>query len=195
MRSRALAVEATRERILAAAREQFVASWYDEVTLAAIAAAAGVSHQTLLNHFESKEGLFRAVIEAARPEVDVNRRRAVPGDATSTARTLVDDYERYGDANARMEAQEDRLEVIGAPIREARAYHQDWLARHFAEQLPADRRERRRVLAALHVATDVRTWHLLRRRLGLSRADTVTTMSNLITAALAGAPTTTEDQP
>ena len=36
---------------------------FEDVTLAAIASAAGVSHQTVLNHFESKEGVVLAVAE------------------------------------------------------------------------------------------------------------------------------------
>ena len=60
---RAESTLATRERLLGAATAAFSAAVYEDVTLAAIAKEAGVSHQTLLNHFESKEGLFAAVVE------------------------------------------------------------------------------------------------------------------------------------
>ena len=41
MELRAAAAEATRERVLAAAREAFLEGWYDEVTIASVALAAG----------------------------------------------------------------------------------------------------------------------------------------------------------
>ena len=63
MRARAEAVEATRERIARAAMQRFLAEPYEDVTIASVARDAGVSHQTLLNHFESKDGLFAAAAE------------------------------------------------------------------------------------------------------------------------------------
>lgn len=41
--ARALAVEATHERIVGVAIEQFSDAWYDDVTVRGIAAAAGVA--------------------------------------------------------------------------------------------------------------------------------------------------------
>ena len=38
-------------------------NYYEDVTLAEIARAAAVSHQTVLNHFSSKEGVALAVAE------------------------------------------------------------------------------------------------------------------------------------
>lgn len=67
--ARAAAAAATRERILDVATEQFLERYYDEVTLAAIAKQAGVSQQTVINHFKSKEGLLEVAVErlGARP--------------------------------------------------------------------------------------------------------------------------------
>ena len=71
MELRAAAAEATRERILTAAAEAFLEGWYDDVTIAAIAARAGVSGQTVINHFGSKEELattaYEQVSERDRP--------------------------------------------------------------------------------------------------------------------------------
>ena len=58
MGARADAVEASRERMARAALARFIAEPYDAVTIASVAKDAGVSHQTVLNHFDSKEGLF-----------------------------------------------------------------------------------------------------------------------------------------
>ncbi len=44
--------------------------------------------------------------------------------------------------------------------------------------------ERRRAINALHVATDVYTWKLLRRDLGLTRAETERTMVELVKGVL-----------
>ena len=45
-------------------------------------------------------------------------------------------------------------------------------------------RERERVLSALHAATDVYTWKLLRRDIGLSQAETAATMTMLVEGVL-----------
>ncbi|MCI0685672.1 MAG: TetR/AcrR family transcriptional regulator, partial [Sporichthyaceae bacterium] len=60
MRARAEGVAATRDRIAQATLRLALEQPYEDITLAAIAQAAGVSHQTVLNHFESKEGAARA---------------------------------------------------------------------------------------------------------------------------------------
>ncbi len=54
----------SRARLLLAARTEFAERGFDGVPLQAIAARAGVRHPTLLYHFESKELLYRAVIES-----------------------------------------------------------------------------------------------------------------------------------
>jgi hypothetical protein len=61
----------------------------------------------------------------------------------------------------------------------------------FAAALPAAPARRRRVINAIHVATDVYSWKLLRRDLGLSRGDTERVMTDLVEAALLAASTTT----
>lgn len=50
-----------RERILAAAWDLFADRGFDEVTMADLAAAAGVARATVFNHFESKQGLVEAL--------------------------------------------------------------------------------------------------------------------------------------
>src|SRR4051812_6344987 len=50
----------TRSRIRTAAHELFAAAGFDATTVIDIAAAAGVSVQTVFNHFASKEELFFA---------------------------------------------------------------------------------------------------------------------------------------
>ena len=71
----------TRQRIVAAARDLFVSAGYATTTISSIAAAAGVSQDTVYSGFGTKHGLLKAVIDVtlagddepvpfpARPEV------------------------------------------------------------------------------------------------------------------------------
>ena len=66
--ARAEAVVSTRERIVREAMQLLFDNYYEDVTLAEIARAAAVSHQTVLNHFSSKEGVALAVAELLTSE-------------------------------------------------------------------------------------------------------------------------------
>jgi AcrR family transcriptional regulator len=195
MRSRADAVDATRARILDAALEAFGARPYDQVTIVGLAREAGVSHQTLLNHFHSKEGLYLAAVETVGARIAELRAGARPGDVTSIVGALVDQYEEFGDGNARAAALDERIPTVAAMLARARAYHQDWLAQMFADRLPPGGKARREALAALHAATDVFTWKLLRRDLRLSRRVTQDIMVRLVTGVLAAEPPETGGLP
>ena len=52
-----------RERLLAAAAEEFSRNGYAGTSIAAIATRAEVGKSTIFHHFESKEALYLAVIE------------------------------------------------------------------------------------------------------------------------------------
>ena len=78
MTARAESAATTRERIVTGATALLLAHPYEDVTLAAIAAAAGVSHQTVLNHFESKEGVALAVASVLGEEVARRPQRGRP---------------------------------------------------------------------------------------------------------------------
>jgi AcrR family transcriptional regulator len=185
MQARADAVAATRARLVRAGIEAFDGRAYDDVTIAEVARAAGVSHQTLLNHFGSKEGLYLALVERVGSRIADMRATAVAGDVDSIVGALMDQYEEYGDGNARVATLNERIPAVAAMLERARGYHQEWLAQMFADYLPASGAARREALAALHAATDVFTWRLLRRDLGLSRRATAATITRLVTAGLA----------
>ena len=189
MQTRAQGVQRTRERILGAARRRFLDMAYDEIRLVDVAADAGVTQQTLLNHFVSKEGLALAVVEFMAPEIAQLRGPVAPGDVAGFVRGIMRQYEALGDANVRLTAMAERIPTLAGGLEFARARHTAWLEETFGEQLPADPAERRRALAALYAVTDVGTWKLLRRDLGHSRAETTTVLQFLIRAALATTPT------
>ncbi len=183
MSTRAAAAEATRERIVAAAQDAFMNQWYDDVTVRGIAAAAGVALQTVLNHFPSKEALCAAANERLAGSIESARWRVTPGDISGAIKTLVDDYERTGDASLRMLAVEERVPAVQPWIALGRKGHQDWCEEMFASALDGlTCRQRVRRLAQLVVATDVYTWKLLGRDKGLSRSETITAMRELVVA-------------
>jgi AcrR family transcriptional regulator len=179
--ARAQAAAATRERILDVATEHFLQRYYDEVTLAKIAKEAGVSQQTVLNHFRSKEGL----LEAAADRIDPERFRREQAD--DPVEGVVADYEPSGDATIRLLALEERVPALAPFLARGRAGHRAWVEHAFAGQLPPAGHPHRERAVALHVvATDIYTWKLLRRDMGLSQAATVDAMRAMV-AALAKA--------
>jgi AcrR family transcriptional regulator len=188
MRARADAVEATRDRIARAGLVRFLADPYDEVTIAAVAADAGVSHQTVLNHFESKEGLFLAATDIFSDDIAEMHERRQPTDPRSAVAVLMERYEETGDGNARLAAVEDRIEAVKIALDSGRANHMERLENVFAGRLPRSAVERRRALHALYAATDVFSWKLLRRDLGLSRRATQQVITEMVEALVASWP-------
>ena len=180
MAVRAEGMAATRDRIVQAALKLLLQQAYEDVTLAAIAEAAGVSHQTVLNHFASKENVGAAAAEMLSRQTQEVRDRAVPDDQPGAIAVLVGEYERFGDPAARWAMASERLGSLAPLLDRARAGHQAWLDRIFSDRLPKAPAARRHAIHALHAATDVYTWKLLRRDLKLSRADTERIMLDLV---------------
>ena len=85
----------TRRAILDAARSAFAAHGYDQTTIRAVAAAAGVDASMVMRYFGSKAGLFTAAATADLPALDL---RAVPAGERGEAlvRLMVS---RWEDAN------------------------------------------------------------------------------------------------
>lgn len=184
MVTRAKRMATTRDSIVDAMLTLALDEPYEDITLAAIAQTAGVSHQTVLNHFESKEGVAAAAAAALARQTGAARDKAKAGDMESAVAVLVAEYERIGDANARWAMASERLGSLAPLLDDARAGHQTWLERIFADLLPRPRIERRQAINALHAATDVYTWKLLRRDLRLSRRQTERTMVELVRGIL-----------
>ena len=177
---------ATRERILAAAKDLFMAKAFEDVTLASIAKASGCSHQTVLNHFESKAGVVLGLAESLAEQTNAARHAAQPGDVDGAISALVGEYELMGDANVRWAMSADRFPDLAAALDKARTHHQQWLAAMFGEHLPTEPSARTHALNTLHAATDVYVWKLLRRDLRLSRSATEQSMADLVVGVLKG---------
>lgn len=157
---------------------------YAAIRVADVATSAGVSSQTVHTHFESKEVLFLTAAGEIGREIVEKRNRAQPGDVTRTVAGLVAEYEQYGDVNWSFLTLEADSPAVSDALRLGRSTHRAWLTERFATLLPADPARRRRAVDALYAATDVGTWKLLRRDLGLSRTRTRDAMEQLVRGAL-----------
>lgn len=187
MTGRAAAMQRTREAILDSAVELFAPAWFDEVTLADVAKAAGVSQQTVVNHFGSKIGLYLAgVSERFAPVVAQLRAQAVPGDVASVVATVLADYETSGDATFRIVGLAERVPELGQVVEGGRAAHREWVEHVFSPQLKGLRGKRReRTIVLLATALDVLTWKALRRDQRLDPAATGEHLRVLVDGVLA----------
>src|SRR5262245_44333330 len=96
MTARAETAADTGRRIVAAAKELFLSLDYEEVTLQAIAERAGITLQTVIRRFGSKEGLVNAVADEWGDEIHRSRTVTRPGDIDEAVRLLVASYEEMG---------------------------------------------------------------------------------------------------
>jgi AcrR family transcriptional regulator len=163
--ARAAAAEDTRRRILQAFRARLSTTWFDEITLDAIAHDADVTVQTVVRRFTSKEGLLQAAAAGMGEEVRINRKLSSATPA-AVAAVLAKDYEQNGDLMMRLLDQEGRHPALKHVCDIGRRGHREWLAETFANVLRGPDAEPR--LDSLVVATDLYTWKLLRRDMGRS---------------------------
>lgn len=187
MSSRGESSRSTKRRIAEAALELFKARDYDDVSLNEIARAAGVSHQTVLNHFETKAGILPASAEVFSEQVAALNLPVTVGDPVSIVRVTCARYEIVGDVNARWSDIAPRVPGLEALIAHARTNFQAWLTDVLGDLLPGpdEPAERRRVLVGVHAALEVHTWRFLRRDLQLSQADTEAHLTDLLLGVLA----------
>ncbi|MDQ3938128.1 MAG: TetR/AcrR family transcriptional regulator [Chloroflexota bacterium] len=181
MKERAHAARATAKRVLDVAVELFTDQPYEDVSLEEIAVRAGVTKRTVLRRFGSKEALFLTAMERAGHEEMRERDAAPVGHVSGAVANVVEHYERWGLNRLRLLSQEDRIAVVAEDVEQGRRYHWSWVERTFAPLIDGfEGAARKRRIAALVALTDVYTWKLLRRDMGLSRADTERTIVELI---------------
>lgn len=179
MDARARSVEQTRSRIIDGLLELSGVRLVDDISLDAVAARAGVSVQTVLRHFGSRDRLIEASI-TAQGEL-VSKERAAPvGDVDEALRVLIDQYELRGRWALLMLSQEDSNEHIAKITTAGKRSHEEWVRRVFGPLVGADKE----LLSLLVVATDVYAWKLLRLDRGMSRARTEQHIHRLIGALL-----------
>ena len=181
MTARAEATEATGNAILDAALAAFERLPFEQVTLKDVAAQSGVTVQTVLRRYGSKELLFEAM--AQRERVRITTSRAVPEDADleTALGALIDHYEEDGDVVLHLVAQERHSALVQEVVRDGRRIHREWVERHCEAALAGTRgQERERRIHAAIAATDLNTWQLLRRDLGLERGEVEAIMITLL---------------
>ena len=147
--------------------------YYDQITLDDVAKRAGVTVQTVLRRFGSKDGLIDAASEVGRERIVSQRSEAPVGDIAGAVENLVDHYEEWGESALRLLAQEDRVPAFRKTTDVGRDVHYEWVERTF-EPLLAERsgEARERLRAELVAVCDVFFWKILRLDLGLSREQT-----------------------
>lgn len=183
MGARAAAAEETRRRILEAVISLHMERYYDQISLHDVAERAGVTVQTVLRRFGSKDQLINAASEVVRERVMSQRSEAPVGDIAGAVENLVDHYEEWGDSVLRLLAQEERVPVFRATTNAGRALHYEWVEHTFAPLLAERAGEaRERLRAELIAVCDVYFWKLLRRDLGLSREQTTLAIRETILA-------------
>ena len=181
MRVRAISATANGESILASARRLFGALRYDQVSLDDVAAQAGVTMRTVVRRFGSKESLFGAVSAERASSIRRARDEVPAGDVPKAVRLLVGTYEDWGDEVLHLLSQERGLAGVTNTVEAGRRYHAAWVERAFSPllgELPAAVRRRR--LGELVAVTDIYYWKVLRRDVGLSRAEVEASLRDLI---------------
>jgi AcrR family transcriptional regulator len=183
MTARAEAAAATGRRILQAVVELHTERFHDQVTLEDVADRAGVTAQTVLRRFGSKEQLLTAAAEQVQADVRRQRWQAPVGDVSAAVENLLDHYEEQGRGVLRLLAQEERVPQFHTIIQQGRQGHREWVQHVFGPFLHAASQPA--VLETQLVAlTDVYVWKLLRLDTGLDRGQTRAALLGMIHAVL-----------
>lgn len=173
MTNRALSAAETTHRILVSTVEEFWESPTPDLRLQTIASAAGVTVQTILRQFGSKENLMLEATKFEGVRIQAMRNPHNVASLESAVHQLVAHYEVMGDRVLRMLAEESRLPALSEIVNTGRKQHQEWCRAVFATKLSSLSSSQRKIRLAQFVAIcDVYTWKILRRDSGLSSKST-----------------------
>jgi AcrR family transcriptional regulator len=169
--ARATAEERTRIALLNVAEATFFEGRWEATSLHSMATEAGVTKQTLLRHFGSKDRLLEQAFQRAFERVEAQRMQSPVNDISGAVDNLLDHYDAVGDASLKI-ASMDGGGLVADIGRRARQLHYEWIDHAFGTWLAApSEHERQRLRAILITLCDVRAWHILTRELRLSRAE------------------------
>ena len=160
MVTRQHAKTATRDAILTAAIDTFMAQRSLAITLPAVADRADVTVKTVLRHFGSRDALIDAAWAHAYDDVMAERTPPLgrPGSRTARPRLPLRAARRDGPR-----ALADETDPRAAPVTSpGRLAHRGWVEEALRAALPAQSEEHSRLVDVLVVATDVYAWKLLR---------------------------------
>jgi AcrR family transcriptional regulator len=185
--ARAEAQERTREALMGAATDEFFEGNWLKATLDSLSSKAGVTKQTLLRHFGSKDGLLMQSLMRGAVQVRDQRWSTPTSDIPGAVDNVLDHYETWGERSMRIGAWQSGPTVLAIFANAARQMHYDWVEYAFAQWLEGiDEEHRVRRRAALIVLCDVQTWWILSHDLGLPREQVHAILCKLIERTLAG---------
>ena len=183
MGTRQQAKDSTRDAIVRATIDAFMAERSFAITLPTIAERAKVNVKTVLRHFGSREAVIEAAWAQAYDEV-MAERTPPPGDLEGALKVLIAHYERRGSIGLVMLADENDPRAVRMNSA-GRLAHREWVEEVFADRLPEQAAPRTRLVDVLVVATDLYAWKLLRIDRGLSVDDVHDRMLVMTEALLA----------
>jgi AcrR family transcriptional regulator len=184
MGTRQQAKDSTRDAIVRATIDAFMAERSFAITLPTIAERAKVTVKTVLRHFGSREAVIEAAWAQAYDEV-MAERTPPPGDLEGALKVLIAHYELRGSIGLVMLADENDPRAVRMNSA-GRLAHREWVEEVCADRLPEQAAARTRLVDVLVVATDLYAWKLLRIDRGLS-VDNVQDRMLLMTEALLAA--------
>ncbi len=180
--ARARGQQRTRTALQEAALDEFYDGRWQQVSLQELATKAGVTKQTLLRHFGSKDGLLMQALGQEANRV-MGQRMSVPqGDIDGAVANVLDHYEAWGERSLRIGAWlHSGPPLLAGLSQAARQFHYSWIEYAFAPWLaPLRGKARARRRAALIVLCDVQTWWLLSHDLSLKRPEVHSILTDLI---------------
>jgi AcrR family transcriptional regulator len=181
MTARAEAAAATGRRILESVVALHGERFHDQITLDDIADRAGVTVQTVLRRFGSKEELIDATAAMVTEQVVRQRRQAPVGDVAGAVDNLVTHYEERAPATLRLLAQEERVAQFQPILQQGRRLHYEWVEATFRPFLDRARHPER-LRAQLIAVLDIYVWKVLRLDLGLQPAAVRAALTGMVDA-------------
>ncbi len=184
--ARARASARTRDALLDSANDELFAGDWSKASLESLSARAGVTKQTLLRHFGSKDGLLIEAIMRGAARVHDQRWSAPRGDIAGTVENLLDHYEEWGERSMRIGAWQRGPVMLALVSKAARKFHYDWVEYTFGPWLdPLDGQTRVRRRAALIALCDLQSWWILSHDLELPRSEIHVILLDMIERLLA----------
>lgn len=185
-RARAEGASRTRESILDAMVSLGMERATVNVSLADVAERAGVSVQTVLRHFGTRDGLFDEALRHGAARIAAER-RPPSRDVRAAISTLFDHYELRGDGVIRLLAQEAFDERVAQVTENGRRTHREWVSQVIAAATEEDVPVSDALVDQVVVVTDVYAWKLLRRDRGLARDEAEDRVRGMVEAMLRAA--------
>jgi len=188
--ARAQARERTQQALIEAATAEFFEGDWMSVSLDSLAAKAGVTKQTLLRNFGSKEGLLIQALVRLGGQARDQRWDAPVGDIAGAVDNLLDHYAEWGKRSLRLGSwQGGPTTLLSLISQAARRFHYDWIEYVFEPQLAGLRgKARAHRRAALIALCDVQTWWIFSHDLELPRAEVRAILIDLIERLIAQQP-------